>query len=43
MAPTELEEKSALFPDLDVKLLTSFLNRPTALQAVKAFREALRG
>ena len=39
----ELAEKSALFPDLDVPLLASFLDRPTALQAVKAFREALRG
>ncbi|HXV60052.1 MAG TPA: Uma2 family endonuclease [Vicinamibacteria bacterium] len=35
-------EKSILFPDLDVRLLSSFLDRPTALQAVKAFREALR-
>ncbi len=39
----ELVEKSALFPDLEVPLLASFLDRPTALQAVKAFREALRG
>jgi Uma2 family endonuclease len=39
----ELAEKSALFPDLDVPLHASFLDRPTALQAVKAFREALRG
>lgn len=39
----QLEAKSALFPDLDVQLLASFLGRPTALQAVKAFREALRG
>lgn len=37
------EEKSSLFPDLDVKLLCSLLDRPTALQAVKAFRDALRG
>lgn len=35
--------KSTLFPDLDVQLLASFLDRPTALQAVKGFREALRG
>jgi Uma2 family endonuclease len=34
---------SVLFPDLDVTLLASFLDRPTALQAVKAFRQALRG
>ena len=39
----ELVEKSALFPDLDVPLLATFLDRPTALQAVRAFREALRG
>ena len=39
----KLAEKSALFPDLDVPQLASFLDRPTALQAVKAFREALRG
>ena len=39
----ELSEKSVLFPDLDVRLLASFLDRPTALQAVKAFRQALRG
>lgn len=31
-----------MLPDLDVELLASFLDRPTALQAVKAFREALR-
>jgi Uma2 family endonuclease len=36
-------ERSGLFPDLDVKLLASFLDRETALQAVKAFREALGG
>jgi Uma2 family endonuclease len=34
--------RSALFPDLDLPLLCSFLDRPTALQAVRAFREALR-
>ncbi|MGH9318297.1 MAG: Uma2 family endonuclease [Vicinamibacteria bacterium] len=38
----ERTERSALFPDLDLNLLSSFLDRPTALQAVKAFREALR-
>lgn len=37
------EAGSALFPDLDMSLLASFLDRPTALQAVKAFRQALRG
>jgi len=35
-------DRSALFPDLDVSLLCSFLDRPTLLQAVRAFREALR-
>jgi Uma2 family endonuclease len=39
----QMEGNSALFPDLDVQLLASFLDSPTALQAVKAFREALRG
>ena len=34
--------RSALFPDLDIDLLCSFLDRPTALQAVRAFRDALR-
>ncbi|TDI44700.1 MAG: Uma2 family endonuclease [Acidobacteria bacterium] len=35
-------ETSHLFPDLDLELLCSMLDRPTALQAVKAFRNALR-
>ena len=35
-------ERSAVFPDLDVALLVSFLDRPTAMQAVRAFRDALR-
>ncbi len=39
----EVATKSALFPDLDVQLLASFLDRPTALQAVRAYRKALRG
>ena len=39
----ERTETSSLFPDLDLELLSSFLDRPTALQAVKAFRDALRG
>ncbi|HUE90040.1 MAG TPA: Uma2 family endonuclease, partial [Vicinamibacterales bacterium] len=34
--------QSALFPDLDVNLLAGFLQQPTVLQAVTAFREALR-
>ena len=33
---------SSVLPDLDVDLLASFLTRPTALQAVRAFRQALR-
>lgn len=38
----ETSEQSSLFPDLDVDQLNSFLEHPTALQAVKAFRAALR-
>jgi Uma2 family endonuclease len=38
----ERSDRSRLFPDLDLELLCSFLDRPTALQAVKAFRDALR-
>jgi Uma2 family endonuclease len=38
----ERATRSALFPDLDIDLLSSFLDRPTALQAVRAFREAIR-
>jgi Uma2 family endonuclease len=37
----ERARRSALLPDLDLELLVSFLDRPTALQAVKGFREAL--
>jgi Uma2 family endonuclease len=33
--------RSALFPELDLDLLTSFLDHPTATQAMRAFREAL--
>jgi Uma2 family endonuclease len=33
--------RSHVLPDLDLELLTSFLDRPTALQAVKAFRASL--
>jgi Uma2 family endonuclease len=39
----ERASRSALFADLDLDLMCSFLDRPTALQAVRAFREALRG
>jgi Uma2 family endonuclease len=38
----ERSDRSSLFPDLDLELLCSFLDLPTALQAVKAFRQALR-
>ena len=38
----ELADRSTLFPDLDVGLLCSFLDRPTVTQAVRAFRDALR-
>jgi Uma2 family endonuclease len=38
----ERAARSRVFPALDVGLLASFLDRPTALQAVKAFRAALR-
>lgn len=34
---------SVCLPGLDVALLCSFLDRPTAMQAVKAFRAALAG
>lgn len=37
----ERSDRSALFPDLDLALLCSFLDRPTVLQAVRAFREVL--
>jgi Uma2 family endonuclease len=39
-ARSERAARSHLLPDLDVELLASFLDRPTALQAVKAFRDA---
>jgi len=38
----ERSARSHVLPGLDVELLVSFLDRPTALQAVKAFHEALR-
>lgn len=33
--------RSTVLPGLDLELLVSFLERPTALQAVRAFREAI--
>ena len=38
----EPSDRSELFPALDMKLLCSFLDRPTAIQAVRAYRDALR-
>jgi len=38
----EQTDRSRLFPGLDVPALVSYLDRPTALQAVRAFRDALR-
>jgi Uma2 family endonuclease len=38
----ERADRSALFPGLDVVQLASFLERPTATQAVRAFVETLR-
>ena len=38
----EESQRSLLFPDLDLELLCSLIERPTALQAVKAMREHLR-
>jgi Uma2 family endonuclease len=38
----ERAERSGLFPDLDLELLCSLVDRPTALQAVKALRERLK-
>lgn len=39
----ERQERSAVLPGLDVALLATFLDRPTVLRAVRAFRDALRG
>ena len=39
----QAQDQSRLFPDLDLKLLASFLEHPSAMQAVKAFRKALHG
>jgi Uma2 family endonuclease len=36
-----LVSRSRFFPGLDFELLTTFLDRPTASQAIRAFREAL--
>jgi Uma2 family endonuclease len=42
-AAYEAVKSSAAFPDLDLAWLCSFLDHPTATQAVRAFRDALRG
>lgn len=39
----ERVEHSEKLPGIDVRLLASFLDHPTAMQAVRAFRAALRG
>lgn len=38
----ELVDRSQLFPDLDLGLICALVDRPTALQAVRALREHLR-
>jgi Uma2 family endonuclease len=37
----EATSRSALFPELDLDLLASFLDHPTLTQAMRAYREAL--
>lgn len=39
----EKAQRSVLLPELDLALLQSFLESPSQSQAVRAFREALRG
>jgi Uma2 family endonuclease len=39
----ERVQKSRFFPGLDFELLRSFLDRPTAAQAIRAFRDEIRG
>ena len=38
----QMAERSALFPELDLKLLCSFLDRRSATEAMRDFRAALR-
>jgi Uma2 family endonuclease len=38
----EVSDRSALFPNMDLAELVRHLDHPTALQAVRAFRDALR-
>lgn len=37
------DQRVVLLPNLDLALLLSFLDHPTATQAVRAFRAALTG
>jgi Uma2 family endonuclease len=39
----ELVDHSAKLPGIDLRLLASYLDHPTAMQAVRAFRAALQG
>ena len=39
----EAVRKSRFFPGLDFELLLSFMDRPTAAQAIRAFRDEIRG
>jgi Uma2 family endonuclease len=39
----EQVEQSEQLPGIDLPLLASFLDRPTATQAIRAYRDALRG
>jgi Uma2 family endonuclease len=39
----ERMDRSRLFPDLDIVHLCSFLDHPTAMQAIRAYRDSLRG
>jgi len=34
--------QSRVFPELELALMSSFFDRPTALQAVRAYRDALK-
>lgn len=36
-------DRSEVLPGLDIDLLTSFIDRPTTYDAIRGFREALRG
>jgi hypothetical protein len=36
-------DRSEVLPGLDIDLLTSFIDRPTTYDAIRGFREVLRG